>query len=468
MKRKQVLELEQKPVGELLIKYATPAIIAQVATSLYNMVDSIFIGQGCGAMALSGLSITFPLMNLSAAFGAMIGVGGATVMGVKLGQHDYEGARRVLGSVTVMNVIIGFIFGVVTLACLDSILRFFGASPVTLPYAHEYMVWILCGNMFTHMYFGQNNLLRTAGHPRLSMYCTIVTVLLNAILDPIFIYTFGWGMSGAAFATVLCQFLSMCAQMYLFCDKREVVHFTRSTFALDFRLWKDIIKIGVSPFALNSCACLVIIVINRSLYEYGGDIAVGAYGINNRIMFMFVMIVFGINQGMQPISSYNYGAGLMDRVVRVFSLSCVGATVITTMLMICGEFIPEVMMRMFTSDAELIEQAVHGMRINVSVFCFVGFQMVTTAFFVSIGRAGVSVFLSLTRQMLYMLPLLVILPEYFGLDGVWYALPISDFMACVTALLFLRYEFSRGQIRRLRAGQCTNLSVSSRMFPEND
>ncbi|MCF0184715.1 MAG: MATE family efflux transporter [Bacteroidaceae bacterium] len=435
------LELGEKPIGALLAKYALPSIFAMVASSLYNMVDSIFIGQGVGALAISGLAITFPLMNLSAAFGAMVGVGGSTVLSVKLGQHDYKTAQLVLGNVTTLNIVLGIVFGTLCLLFLDPILLFFGASEATLPFAREYMIWILLGNVFTHMYFGLNAVLRSAGHPRRAMACTILTVLLNTVLDPIFIYVFGMGIAGAAIATVLAQVVSLVWQFRLLGNPKELLHFRRGIYSLRPRLVREMLSIGLSPFALNSGACLVVIAINNQMMRYGGDYAVGAFGINHRIVFMFLMIVMGLNQGMQPIAGYNYGARKMDRVRDVFVRSCFFATIVSTACFICGEFFPEPMFRIFTSDPTLLEMSVDGMRLNVAVMPVIGFQMVTTAFFVSIGRAGVSIFLSLTRQMIYLLPLLFLLPIWFELDGVWLALPISDFIACLTAVGFLWWEY---------------------------
>ena len=298
--RQATLELGTKPIGRLLMQYALPAIVAMVASSLYNMVDSIFIGQGVGPLAISGLAITFPFMNLSAAFGAAIGIGSCTFISVKLGQRDYSIANKVLGNCVLLNIIVGILFGGICLTSLDSILRFFGASDNTLPYAREYMEIILLGNAITHLYFGLNAVLRAASKPRQAMYTTIFTVILNAILDPLFIYTFGLGIRGAAYATILSQLVALCLQWKMFSNKDELLHFNYSLFRINTPIVKNIIGIGMSPFAMNSCACLVVIFINNSLMKYGGDLAVGAYGIANRIAFVFVMVTIGINQGMQP------------------------------------------------------------------------------------------------------------------------------------------------------------------------
>ena len=434
------LELGTKPVGSLLMQYAIPAIVAMVASSLYNMVDSIFIGQGVGPMAISGLAITFPFMNLSGAIGACIGVGASTYLSVKLGQKDYSMAQRILGNSVILKIITGIIFGAICLLFLDPILRFFGASDNTLPYAHEYMVVILLGNVFTHLYFGMNALLRAASKPKQAMYATIFTVVLNTALDPIFIYTLDMGIRGAALATILSQITALCWQIKQFSNPHELLHFKRGIYKLDWSIIKNILAIGVSPLAMNTCSCIIVIFINTALVKYGGDLAVGAYGIANRIGFLFFMIVMGINQGMQPIAGYNYGAMHFDRMLKVLKLSMVSATAIMAVGWLVGELMPYPCARLFTTDAELIEQAVKGIRLNMIAFPLIGSQAVITNFFQSIGKAKISIFLSLSRQMIFLLPLLVALPPMLGVDGVWYALPTSDTVAfIVTWIIMIRY-----------------------------
>ena len=434
------LELGTKPVGSLLMQYAIPAIVAMVASSLYNMVDSIFIGQGVGPMAISGLAITFPFMNLSGAIGACIGVGASTYLSVKLGQKDYSMAQRILGNSVVLKIITGIIFGAICLLFLDPILRFFGASDNTLPYAHEYMVVILLGNVFTHLYFGMNALLRAASKPKQAMYATIFTVVLNTALDPIFIYTLNMGIRGAALATILSQTTALCWQIKQFSNPHELLHFKRGIYKLDWSIIKNILAIGVSPLAMNTCSCIIVIFINTALVKYGGDMAVGAYGIANRIGFLFFMIVMGINQGMQPIAGYNYGAMHFDRMLKVLKLSMISATAIMAFGWLVGELMPYPCARLFTTDAELIEQAVKGIRLNMIAFPLIGSQAVITNFFQSIGKAKISIFLSLSRQMIFLLPLLVALPPMLGVDGVWYALPTSDTVAfIVTWIIMIRY-----------------------------
>lgn len=435
--KQSTLELGTKPVGRLLMQYAMPAIIAMTASSLYNMVDSIFIGQGVGPMAISGLALTFPFMNLSAAFGAAVGVGASTCISVKLGQRDYSTAQNILGNTITLNLIIGVLFSIVSLLFLDTILYFFGASDQTIPYARDYMVIILLGNVFSHMYFGMNAVLRAAGKPRHAMYATMFTVIMNTMLDPLFIYTLGLGISGAAYATILSQMIALTWQIWLFADRSQLLHLCKGTYRLRKAIVRNIIGIGMSPFLMNVCACIVVIFINKGLLQYGGDLTVGAYGIANRTAFVFVMVVMGINQGMQPIAGYNYGARNTARLMKTLKLSMLAATVVTTSGFLVAEFIPELCARMFTPDEQLIGLAAHGLRIIMATFPIVGYQMVVTNFFVSIGMAKTSIFLSMSRQMLFLFPLLLLLPLEFGVNGVWMSMPISDTLSALVTLWFM-------------------------------
>lgn len=440
MAKKAPNELGTEKIGKLLMMYAVPAVIAMTASSLYNMVDSIFIGRGVGPLAISGLAVTFPIMNLSAAFGAMVGVGGSTLMSVKLGQKDYDIAEKVLGNVVMMNIIVGIAFAVVALIFLDPILIFFGASENTVGYARQYMFIILLGNVITHLYLGLNSVIRSTGHPNMAMIATIATVIVNAILDPIFIYVFKWGIAGAAIATIIAQAISLVFVIYVLSDKNEVVHFRQGIFKLKKRIIKNITAIGLSPFCMQICACMVVILINKGLKEHGGDLAIGAYGIVNRIVFLFVMIVMGITQGMQPIAGYNFGAQKFERVTQVFKYACIYATIVMSCAFIIGEFFPEAVVRLFTTDETLIRIANEGMRIVVLTYPIVGFQMVTGNFFQSLGMAKKSIFISVTRQLLFLVPLLIILPPIFGTKGVWMSMPLADCIAVVIAAVML-YRF---------------------------
>lgn len=401
------------------------------------MVDSIFIGQGVGPMAISGLALTFPFMNLAAAFGAGVGVGASSCISVKLGQKDYKTAQQVLGNTVTLNLIIGIAFSIVSLLFLDPILCFFGASEQTLPYARDYMVIILLGNVFSHMYFGMNAVLRAAGKPRQAMNATIFTVVLNTILDPIFIYPLNLGIQGAAYATILSQVLALVWQMRIFSNKNELLHLSRGIYRLKKSIVENILAIGLSPFSMNVCACIVVIFINKGLLQYSGDLAVGAYGIANKVCFIFVMVNMGLNQGMQPIAGYNYGAMKFDRLMQVLKLAVIAGTCITTCGFLVAEFIPWPCARLFTTDPELIRLSVNGMRIMMAAFVLVGSQMVITNFFQSIGMAKISMFLSLSRQMIFLLPMLLLLPLFLGVDGIWWAMPISDTIAEIVAVVMM-------------------------------
>ena len=435
--------LGTESIGKLLMQYAVPAIIAMTASSLYNMVDSIFIGHGVGTMALSALALTFPLMNLGAAFGALVGVGAATLISVKLGQKDYDTAQRVLGNVFVLNILLGLAFTVIVFPFLNPILYFFGGSDETVEYARQFMEIILLGNVVTHLYLGLNAVLRASGHPKQAMYATIATVAINTILAPIFIFMFDWGIRGAAIATVSAQVIALLWQLKQFNNADELLHFRRGIFRLKRKIVFDSLAIGMSPFLMNLAACLIVILINQGLKKYGGDLAIGAFGIVNRLVFIVVMIVMGLNQGMQPIAGYNFGAKLYDRVNKVLKLTIIYATCVTTFGFLVGMLAPNLVVGIFTSDAELTELSATGLRITVMFFPIIGFQMVTSNFFQSIGMAGKAIFLSLTRQMLILLPCLLILPHFFGVAGVWYSMPVSDLLASLIALVMLVYQFRK-------------------------
>ena len=430
-------------IGKLLMQYAVPAIIAMTASSLYNMVDSIFIGHGVGTMAISGLALTFPLMNLAAAFGSLVGVGAATLISVKLGQKDYDTAQRVLGNVFVLNILLGVAFTVVVMAFLDPILYFFGGSDETVGYARDYMQIILLGNAVTHLYLGLNAVLRSSGHPQKAMYATIATVIINTILDPVFIYGFGWGIRGAAIATIVAQVISLIWQLRIFSNKDELLHFHRGIFRLKRKIVFDSLAIGMSPFLMNMAACFIVILINQGLKKYGGDLAIGAFGIVNRLVFIIVMIVMGLNQGMQPIAGYNYGAKQYPRVTKVLKITIYAATIVTTTGFLMGMFIPRLAVSIFTTHEELVRISAKGLRIVVMFFPIVGFQMVTSNFFQSIGMASKAIFLSVSRQVLILIPCLLILPQFYGQLGVWISMPISDLIASLIAGTMLWWQFKQ-------------------------
>ncbi len=432
-------ELGTAPVHKLLWKYALPAIIAMTVSSLYNIVDSIYIGHGCGALALGALTVAKPFMDICAAFGSLVGVGASSLLAIYLGEKDYERANRVLGNVIVLNIILSAVVMIVGLIWLDPILMAFGASKDTLLYAHEYMEIILYGNILTHIYFGLNAMLRSAGHPRFSMTATIVAVVINIILDPIFIFALGMGVRGAALATVISQGVAVVWQFTKFTDKNELVRFHRGIWRLNRHITSRALAIGMSPFLYNIAHCFVVIIINNQLKNFGGDMAIASYGVINRLTFVFAMMVMGLNQGMQPIAGYNYGARQYDRVLRSFYLTCAYATGVMGIVFFLGECCPELVTRMFTHDPVLIAQTIKPMRIICSTMLIIGFQMVAGNLFTSIGKAGKSIFLSLTRQVLYLIPLTIWMPMLFAdpLDGVWWAIPVSDALAAITAVIVL-------------------------------
>ncbi|MBQ1858290.1 MAG: MATE family efflux transporter [Paludibacteraceae bacterium] len=432
-------ELGTAPIHSLLFKYALPAIIAMTASSLYNIVDSIYIGHGCGALALGALTVAKPFMDICAAFGSLVGVGASSLLAIYLGEKDYDRANRVLGNVIVLNIILSAIVMVIGLIWLDPILLAFGASEDTLLYAREYMEIILYGNILTHIYFGLNAMLRSAGHPRFSMTATIVAVVVNIILDPIFIFGLDMGVRGAALATVISQAVAVVWQFTKFMDKNELVRFHRGIWRLNRHITLRALAIGMSPFLYNIAHCFVVIIINNQLKQFGGDMAIASYGVINRLTFVFAMIVMGLNQGMQPIAGYNYGAKQIDRVLKSFYITCAYATGVMGIVFVLGECFPELVTKMFTHDSVLIAQTIKPMRIICSTMLIIGFQMVTGNLFTSIGKAGKAIFLSLTRQVIYLIPLALLLPMAFAepLDGVWWAIPASDTLSAVTAIIVL-------------------------------
>ena len=437
------VELGTEKIGRLLKQYALPAIIAQTASSLYNMVDSIFIGQGVGPLAISGLAVTFPLMNLSTAFGTLVGAGAATMLSVLLGQKNYKAANKVLGNVVSLNVILGLLFMAVALIFIDPILYFFGASENTLPYAKEYIQIILYGNIVTHLYFGLNAAMRSSGNPKKAMALTIFTVVFNTILDPIFIFVFDMGIAGAAWATVIAQTAAMIVVLKHFSDKSRAFHFEKGIFKLDPRVAKDSLVIGMGPFLMNAAACLVTLFFNQQLRDYSGDLGIGSYGICNRFIFMFIMICMGLNQGMQPIAGYNYGAKQYSRVKEVFWMTAKFGTIVTTICFCIGMFIPRLAAGIFTHDEALLNMSAEGMRILTIGFPIVGFQMIGTNFFQCLGMVKKSIILSLSRQLLFLLPLLYCLPLWMGANGVWMSFPISDVLSAILTAILLRRLFKK-------------------------
>lgn len=435
--------LGEASIGKLLVEYSIPAIIGMTLTSLYNIIDSIFIGHGVGALAISGLAITFPLMNLLVAFCTLVGVGGATLSSIRLGQKDKKGAEDILGNVAILCVINAIFYGGLAFIFLEPILFFFGASEATLPYARDFMQVILLGSPISYVMIGLNNIMRATGYPKKAMLSSMLTVGCNIILAPIFIFVLNWGIRGAALATICSQFIGMLWVLYHFYSPKTYIRFQRHSMRLKQHIIANIFAIGMSPFVMNVCACCIVIFINNRLLNYGGDMAIGAFGILNRIQMLFVMIVMGITMGMQPITGYNYGAQHFDRVKRTLKLGITAGCIITTLGFIIGELFPGIFVGMFTDNHELTDEATLALRIGILSFPVVGAQIVITQFFQSIGKARISIFLSLSRQLLFLLPGLAFLPPFYGVEGVWFSMPLSDALAFAVAALMLAYHYKK-------------------------
>lgn len=452
MSAPKITELGTQSIRSLLMKYALPGIIAMTASSLYNMVDSIFIGHGVGAMALSGLTVAKPFMDICAAFGTLVGVGASSLVAIKLGEKDYRSANDVLANVILLNVLLGALVMAVGLYWLDPILYAFGASDVTITYAREYMEIILMGNILTHIYYGLNSMLRSIGHPKIAMYATILAVVTNIILDPIFIFVLDMGVRGAALATMISQLVSVIIELVIFLNPKEVIYFHRGIWRLKRDITMRALGIGTAPFLMHMASCFVVIVLNNQLKRYGGDMAIATLGMTNRFMFFFAMVVMGLTQGMQPIVGYNYGAQLFDRMMRTLKLTVMCATCVMGVLWLFGLVWPEGFIRLFTHDEILIAQSIAPARVMLCTMVMVGFPMVVGNFYTSIGLSGKAIFLSLTRQVIFLIPCILLLPLLFQtlnftpIWGVWWSLPICDALAAVLAAIILNRDMRKFRV----------------------
>lgn len=452
--------LGTRSIGRLLVQYSVPAVIASVVTSLYNIIDSIFIGRGVGAMAIAGLAITFPLMNLVIAFCMLIAVGGATITSIFMGQKNIARASEVINNVLTLCLVHSLIFGGLTLIFLDPILLFFGATAETLPYAREFMQVILAGTPIAYVFIGLNNLMRATGYPAKAMVSALLSVGVNIALCPVFIFVLGWGIRGAALATVCGQLAAFTWVLCHFMSKNSYIHFRRERSWLSGAIVRRIYAIGMSPFLMNVCACVVVVFLNRALLDCAGtdgNLAVGAYGIINRTTMFFVMIVFGVTQGMQPILGFNYGAGKWERVKQTLRKGIFIGVCITTTGWVVTELFPDTISGFFTVDRQLVDIARNGFRVYFICFPVVGCQIIITNFFQSIGKPKLSIFLSLTRQLLFLIPFLLILPAFFGIDGVWASMAASDFLAFVVAVITLIIMMRRQNRKFMSAPSVTPL-----------
>ena len=462
--------LGSEPVSSLLRRFAIPSVIAMLVSALYNMVDQLFIGHSIGVLGNAATNVAFPLSMVCTSIGLLCGIGGAANFNLCMGRREPEHAKSYVGSAISMLAILGVILCVAVQLFLRPMMLLFGATPDVIDYACTYTRITSIGFPFLIVTIGGSNLIRADGSPKFSMLCNLVGAIVNTILDPLFIFGFGWGIRGAAIATVLAQILALVWQFRIFSDRNELLHFRRGIYRLKGKIVRNVLAIGMSPFLMNLAACFIVILINKGLKEYGGDLNIGAYGIVNRLGFFFVMIVMGINQGMQPIAGYNYGARQFDRVDRVLKLTIIGATCVTTLGFLIGELAPRLAVSVFTDDPELVRLSAEGMRIVFFCFPIIGFQMVPTNFFQSIGMAGKAIFLSLSRQLLFLMPGLIFLPRIFdeltpwdGSWGVWCSMPLSDFLASLVAGVMLFCQF-----RKFKAKAAAGRGEVSGAEVEND
>ena len=441
-------ELASENIGKLIWKYSLPAIVGTVVMALYNIVNRIFIGQGVGPLAISGLALTFPFLILLMAFGMLVGAGSAARISITLGENDKEKAEKILGNALILTLIISGTVVILSYIFMSDVLRLFGGTEHTIRYAEDYMRIIIPGGILSALNFGFNNIMRASGYPHKAMYTMIICALINVILDPIFIFGFGWGIQGAAIATNISYFVGTIWVLSHFFQKNSIIRFYRKNLRLEKEIIMSIISIGMSPFFMQMAACLIIILINSTLLHYGGDLAIGAFGIINSVNTLIVMVIIGLNQGTQPIIGYNYGAGLYDRMFKTLKYGVIIATGFSTFGFLIGVFLPHFMSSLFTRDLELQSIATKALRISVLMFPIVGTQIVITNFFQSIGKAKISIFLSLTRQFLFLVPCILIFPPLYGLTGAWSAMPISDGLSTVVST-FTIYYFIRKFEKRI-------------------
>lgn len=437
-------ELAEMSIGKLLWRYSLPAVVGMLVMQLYNVVDRIFIGQIIGPEAIAGLAITFPVTNIATALGVLIGAGASARVSIFLGRDDYPTARRVLGNSLVLTLVIGVCYIGMFAIFIDQVLELFGANEVTLPYARDFMLFLLPGLMLTNLTYSFNNVMRASGFPVKAMITMFIGAAMNIILDPIFIYVFRWGIKGAAIATDISMAVCMVFVMWhFFREKNGPVVFRRGIYSLDRRIIWGIVGIGAAPFIINVASCAINILINRSLLSYGGVEAIAASGIFVTYTAMVCCIMLGICQGMQPIVGFNYGHRSPGRVVRTFWYAVGAASVVSVAGWCGGMVIPDLIARAFVNNDSLVDFTAHALSRGMLCFWVVGFQIVATTYFQSIGKIGLSIFLSLTRQVIFFIPLLLILPRWFGLEGVWSSFFVSDICATLVTVVMIAVSLPR-------------------------
>ena len=436
-------ELETKNIGSLLWAYALPSIVSHIIASIYNIVDRVFLGQYVGALAIAGLAITMPIMNIIHAFGSLVGAGSAARMSIILGKKDYKWAEDILGNSLLLTFFFGFLFVTGGYLFMDRILEAFGASADTIAYAREYMYIVLPGMFMTTLSFNLTGLMRATGYPKKSMWIMAGGAILNIFLDALFIYVLDWGIAGAAWATTISMSCTGVLSVWHFLQKSSFIRFRRHAWKPKLYIFKNILMIGMSPFSMNLAASLVVALLNNQLLRYGGDLAVGAYGLVNTFGSLSVMLMVGLCQGMQPIAGYNYGAGHPLRLKEVYTLTMKLNVVIGFVGALLALALPHAMLRLFTKEEELIQIGIPAMRFMMVMFPLVGFTITNSNFFQSIDKPWIAIVTSLSRQVLFLTPLIYVVPPLFvdaggaGLTGVWASMTISDFLGAVLAFVLM-------------------------------
>ncbi len=430
-------KLSTEKIGKLIWQYSIPSIVGMIVMSLYNIVDRIFIGQGVGALAISGLALTFPFMILLMAFGMLIGAGSSSRISITLGENNIEKAEKILGNALTLTILISGVVSILTYIFMGDLLRFFGGTEETIGYAEDYMRIIVPASIFSAMNFGFNNIMRATGFPRKAMYTMLISAVINVALDALFIFVFDWGIKGAAWATVIAYTTGSIWVISHFFLPVSQIRFKKAYLKLEKEIVHAIVSIGMSPFSMQLASSMVMVIVNATLIKYGGDLAIGAYGIINSLLILVIQVVLGLNQGTQPVVGYNFGAKLYDRMFKTLKTAIIIATILTSGGFVFGLFFAEFSVSMFTSDKELIQIASNALRIAIIMFPLVGFQIVISNFFQSIGKARISIFLSLTRQFIFLVPAILILPPLFGLNGAWAAIPTADGLAAIVAAITL-------------------------------
>jgi len=433
--------LGEEKISKLLLKFSIPAVVGMIVNALYNVVDRIYIGNipDIGGVALTGVGLTMPIMTIILAFGMLIGIGTSARISLKLGQGKKDEAQKHIGNAFLLLIIISTVITIIGLSFLNPILNIFAASPETEGYAREYMQIIFAGTIFSMLSFGLNHSIRSDGSPKIAMHSMLIGAIINIVLDPIFIFVFDMGVRGAAIATVISQIASTIWVVYYFTLGKSNIKIKKENFKLEKVVIISIFSIGMSPFSMQVAQSVVQVLANNALKEHGGDLAIGAMTIINSIAMLFMMPIFGLNQGSQPLIGYNFGAKKYDRVKQTVKYAAIVATIIVTVGWAFVQAVPELFIKVFNSEPELIDIGKNGLRIFLFMLPLIGFQVISSNYFQSIGKAKVSMFLSLLRQVILLIPCMIILPKFFGLTGVWLSGPVSDVIASViTAILFYK------------------------------